>query len=159
MVAWMVDEIRLFRGFSEEEFVHMAEWIVSTEMWPNRRREILLELEEHRSNGNQIVLVSSGYQPIVQAFAECLNATAIGSTLDYRNGKLWDVSLPINAYEHKAKSIREKYPKFMIKAAYGDSGSDISMMELSQMPVAINPDKELRRIAKTRGWRIVPCPP
>lgn len=39
--------------------------------------------------------------------------------------------------------------------AYSDSSSDIPMLEVVGHPVAVNPDRELRRVADDRGWEIV----
>ncbi len=39
--------------------------------------------------------------------------------------------------------------------AYGDSRSDIEMLDFVGNPVAVNPRRALRRVAKERGWRIV----
>jgi phosphoserine phosphatase len=136
-------------------FVNMAEWIIKTEMWPKRRPEILGELDEYRLGGNQIVVISSAYQPIVQAFANRLNALAIGTPVFYENSILCGINEPINAYEHKAESIQKKFPGADILAAYGDTASDIPMMLMSQSPVAVYPDDELRRLADLKGWRII----
>jgi len=38
--------------------------------------------------------------------------------------------------------------------AYSDSATDRPMLEAAGRPVAVNPDKELRRIALERDWRI-----
>ncbi len=40
-------------------------------------------------------------------------------------------------------------------AAYSDSISDLPMMERVGAAVAVNPDGELRELARERGWRIV----
>ena len=39
--------------------------------------------------------------------------------------------------------------------AYSDSVSDLPMLELVGNPVAVNPDAELARIARERGWRVM----
>ena len=39
--------------------------------------------------------------------------------------------------------------------AYSDSVTDVHMLEVVGHPFAVNPDKELRRLAGERGWRIV----
>jgi len=39
--------------------------------------------------------------------------------------------------------------------AYSDSESDLPMLEAVGHPVAVNPDSELERIARERGWRIM----
>ncbi|HET9671266.1 MAG TPA: haloacid dehalogenase-like hydrolase, partial [Actinomycetota bacterium] len=38
--------------------------------------------------------------------------------------------------------------------AYTDSITDLPMLEAVGHPVAVNPDKELRRTAEERGWQI-----
>ena len=48
------------------------------------------------------------------------------------------------------------FPDARIVAAYGDTLSDLPMMEMSEQPVAVYPDAKLRRVAEERGWRIVP---
>jgi HAD superfamily hydrolase (TIGR01490 family) len=39
--------------------------------------------------------------------------------------------------------------------AYSDSASDLPMLELVGNPVAVNPDGELGRLARLRGWRVM----
>jgi hypothetical protein len=38
--------------------------------------------------------------------------------------------------------------------AYSDSATDIPMLEVVGHPVAVNPDRELARVAKDRGWDV-----
>jgi len=153
--AWMADEVCLLRGFSLDEFNQMAEWIVAHEMWPKRRPDLIAALEDQRQNGTRIAVVSSAYQPIVAAFARRLEAVPIGSSLIFEAGKLAGVGLPVNAYERKAAAIRAHFGEGPYLAAYGDTASDISMLGMSQEPVAVCPDDELRKVAVTRGWKII----
>ena len=39
--------------------------------------------------------------------------------------------------------------------AYSDSYSDVPFLEAVGHPVAVNPDRRLRRIARLRGWPTV----
>ncbi len=39
--------------------------------------------------------------------------------------------------------------------AYSDSESDLPMLEVVGHPVAVNPDGELARVARERGWQIL----
>ncbi len=155
MDGWMKDEVRLFRGFTPEEFNQMAEWVVQNEMWPKRCITVLSEFEEFRRDGIGIVLSSSAYQPIVDAFSQRMDVVGIGSELVFIGNKLKGINLPINAYENKARYLQKKFPDAEILKAFGDTGSDIPMMKLSQKPVAVNPDEELRDYAETRGWQII----
>ena len=125
-------------------------------MWPKCRQDVLLEIEKKRLTGVQVVVVSGAYQPIVEAFARKMDARAIGTQLVYEDGKLNSIELPVNSYQHKAEKVRTRYPDARIVAAYGDTLSDLPMLEMSDMQVVVYPDAKLLRVAKERGWRIIP---
>jgi phosphoserine phosphatase len=59
----------------------------------------------------------------------------------------------------KAQNVPAHVGEATIISAYGDivadTASDVSMMELSELPVAVYPNDELLRIAQKRGWRIM----
>lgn len=156
MTAWLKAEIRLMRGLPASAVNAMAEWVVFNEMWPKCRQDMLLELEKKRLSGAQIVVVSGAYQPIVEAFARKIEAQAIGTQLVYENSRLSGIELPVNSYQHKAEKVRAVFPDSRIVAAYGDTLSDLPMLEMSKQPVAVYPDKKLLRVAVERGWRIIP---
>lgn len=155
MFDWMEDEVRLFRGFSSTAFNRMAEWVVDEVMWPKRREGIIAELEARRQDGAELVVVSSAYQPIVDAFARRLDAIPIGSPLAFESDRLVGLQLPVNAYEYKAESIRTRLGDNPILAAYGDTISDLPMLEMSQEPVAVYPDDAMTQVAMDRGWRVI----
>ena len=152
---WMNREIKLLEGFSQDEFNNIANWIVDNEMWSQRREYLVKEIEEYKVSGIKIVLVSSAYQPLVDQFANRLGADSIGSSLIYRENKLSGVVTPINSYQQKADNILTRYQNEKIVAAYGDTISDLPMMELSENPIAVTPSPELRKIAEHRSWRII----
>jgi len=158
MTDWMRREINLLKGFSPDEFRKIAEWIVENEMWSQRRDYMVKELEKFNGSGIKIVLVSSAYQPLVELFADHIDADAIGSSLIYQENKLTGVVRPMNAYQQKANNILARYKNEEIAAAYGDTMSDLPMMEISEEPVAVTPSPELRKIAEHRGWRIIDGP-
>ena len=101
-------------------------------------------------------MVSGAYQPIVEAFARKIDAKAIGTGLRYEDGRLNGIDPPVNSYQHKAEKVRALYPDFHIVAAYGDMLSDLAMLEMSDVPVAVYPEAKLRRVAEKRGWRVMP---
>jgi HAD superfamily phosphoserine phosphatase-like hydrolase len=156
MDAWMKGEIKLLCGERPQAINIMAEWVVVNHMWPKRRERVLAKLENHRRKGAQIAIVSGAYQPIVEAFARQIgNVRAVGSRLIYENGKLSGVALPINSYQQKAENIRSFCGGESILAAYGDTISDLPMLEMSENPMATYPDDDLRRVAESKGWHIV----
>ena len=137
MDAWMQGEITLLCGERPQVVNMMAEWVVVNHMWPQRRVDVLAKLEKHRRKGAQIAIVSGAYQPIVEAFARRVgDVRAIGSRLIYENSKLSGVALPINSYQQKAENICSFCGDAPIIAAYGDTISDLPMLEMSDNPTA-----------------------
>src|SRR5690606_2743793 len=61
--------------------------------------------------------------------------------------------------EHKAEAMRREAAArgldLAASYAYSDSVTDLPMLEAVGHPVAVNPDRELRRAAQERGWPIV----
>ena len=59
---------------------------------------------------------------------------------------------------HKAEAMRSLAERGGIDLersyAYSDSITDLPMLEAVGNPVAVNPDKDLRREAEERGWQI-----
>ena len=60
--------------------------------------------------------------------------------------------------EGKAEAIRELAGRVGIDLersyAYSDSITDLPMLEAVGHPVAVNADKELRKVAEDRGWEV-----
>jgi phosphoserine phosphatase len=155
MFRWLLEEIKLFEGTTSEEFDQIAEWVVENEMWPKRREDILLELYQYQQSGAKILVVSGDYQPIVDSFARRMGAVPIGSKLAFDGNHLVGLRLPLNGYEQKVESIQAQVGDSDILTAYGDSLSDVPMLEMSQKPVVVNPDSKLKKLALMNGWRII----
>jgi phosphoserine phosphatase len=66
---------------------------------------------------------------------------------------------PFTYREGKAAAMRELAAAADIDLAasyaYSDSGSDLPMLRVVGHPVAVNPDAELRRVAREEGWEIM----
>ena len=65
------------------------------------------------------------------------------------------VALPVNTGSEKVRRLLRLLAGRSLWAAYGDTLADVPMLELSPQPVAVCPDRHLRRVALRRGWRII----
>ena len=152
---WIEELIGLFTGFSLEEFQVAAEWVVEHHLWPNRKTQVIAELERHRLEGARVILVSGTYQPVLEAFAARLNAEAIGSPLEIVDGKLTGrLSGPVNVGPQKVSSLNA-LGITALEAAYGDTLPDQFMLEMARNPVVISTDSKLEKLALERGWRVL----
>jgi HAD superfamily hydrolase (TIGR01490 family) len=117
-------------------------------------------IEQHHAEGRDVVIVSASGAEVVEPIGELLGAEHVVATqMDVEDGR-YTGTIAFYAYaENKAAAIRELAEKrgydLTRSYAYSDSMTDLPMLEEVGYPFAVNPDKELRRIAKERGWPVL----
>jgi phosphoserine phosphatase len=152
---WIRDLARLFRGCSEADVAGIAAWVVEDVLWPRRYEKVLAELVAHRAAGTRVLLVSGTYQPVLEAFAARIGAEAFGSRLEMRDGIATGALGTVNTGARKVATLRDVLNGAPLVTAYGDSWADAPMLEASDMPVAVGPDRRLEALALERGWRVI----
>jgi HAD superfamily hydrolase (TIGR01490 family) len=117
-------------------------------------------IEEHRAAGRRVVLVSSSGEEVVRPIGAMVGADDVVATrMVVADGK-YTGDIGFYAYgPHKASAIRELAAAqgwgLADCYAYSDSATDLPMLEAVGHPVAVNPDKALRRTAAERGWPVL----
>jgi HAD superfamily hydrolase (TIGR01490 family) len=117
-------------------------------------------MEEHHAVGRDVVVVSASGTEVVEPIGEMLGADdVIASRLEIVDGKYTgDIEYYAYATE-KARAIEELAAErgYDLEQcfAYSDSITDAPMLELVGHPHAVNPDKDLRRLAAAKGWPIL----
>lgn len=117
-------------------------------------------IEEHHLAGRDVIIVSTSGSEVVEPIGEMLGADRVVATrLAIEDGR-YTGEIDYYAYaENKAAAIRELAESEGYDLdrcyAYSDSVTDVFMLEAVGHPHAVNPDKELRRIAAGRGWPIL----
>ncbi len=153
--GWMARLAGLLRGMRPAELERLAGWVVEHELWPKRREGVLDELEGHRVAGRRLVLVAGAYQPVLEAFARKIGAEAVGTPLEYSDGRATGRLIgAVNTGKAKAERLAGRVGAARVVAAYGDTLADLHMLKMSEGPVAVDPDPDLRAEALKRGWRI-----
>jgi phosphoserine phosphatase len=121
--------------------------------------EALELLHDHREAGRLVCIVSSSPIEIVEPLAEWLTVDkCIATTSKVVDGK-YTGELEFYAYgEQKVQAIKQLAADSGVDLersfAYSDSMTDLPMLEAVGNPIAVNPDRELRRIAVERGWPV-----
>jgi phosphoserine phosphatase len=155
---WLRDFTTLLRGLTQDEVRRMSEWVVEHELWPKRRQSLLAELERYQRAGYRLVLASGTYQPVLDAFSRRLDAVALGTPLEMRDGQTTGRLLgAVNTGQVKASRLREFVSEIggRIEAAFGDTAADVPMLALGVRAVAVHPDPALAREARQRGWQVL----
>ncbi len=154
--AWISAMLLQFKGATPADVARMAEWVVEHEMWPRRREDALAEIARHRAAGQRVIVASGTYQPLVEAFARRIGAEALGTPLEFADGRTTGYTDgPIRVRQEKVDQVLAALDGEEIVAAYGDTASDVPLLELAREPVAVYPSPALRQIATARGWRIL----
>lgn len=154
---WMRDLAGLFAGMTREEVGRMAEWVAEEELWARRREDVLAELHAGLDAGVRVVLASGTYAPVLEAFARRVGEGigTLGTPLACPDGVCpRRPAGAVNVGREKARRVLELLGRGPDRA-YGDTASDLPLLELAREPVAVYPDRVLRAEAGRRGWRVL----
>jgi HAD superfamily hydrolase (TIGR01490 family) len=154
------DGMKILKGFSVDDMRSLVGDAMEVVLRPLVYDDSLRLVQRHREQGEKVYIVSATLQEIVQHIADDLGFDgAIGSTCEIVDGVYTGKSLRATHGVGKADAVRELATAqgFDLAActAYSDSYSDEPFLAAVGHPVAANPDRKLRRIARERGWPVV----
>lgn len=129
---------------------------IADKIWPGTRALA----QRHLDAGQQVWLVTATPVELAQTIADHLGLTgALGTVAESVDGKFTGRLVgdilhgPGKAHAVRALAIREGL-NLKRCTAYSDSHNDVPMLSLVGRAVAINPDADLREVAKVRGWEM-----
>jgi HAD superfamily hydrolase (TIGR01490 family) len=153
--------LELTKGWNADRVQRLVRETLQEIIDPLIYEEALELFEDHRRAGRDLYLVSSSGVEVVKPLAEYLGVPhVIATRAGIDDDGNYDGTLDFYCYaEHKATAIRAEAEARGIDLsrsyAYSDSVTDVPMLEAVGHPVAVNPDRELRRLALEREWEIV----
>jgi HAD superfamily hydrolase (TIGR01490 family) len=153
--------LELTKGWDKARVSELVRETLTELIDPIIFEEALELIEAHRLAGRRVFIVSSSAEEIVKPLAEYLgvpNVIATRAKVD-ENG-LYTGELDFYAYAGgKREAILAEAERTGIDLsrsyAYSDSVTDLPMLESVGHPHAVNPDKELRKVAEEREWPIL----
>ncbi|MDP9331501.1 MAG: HAD-IB family hydrolase [Actinomycetota bacterium] len=152
--------LALTKGWDRHQVEQLVHEALLDVIDPYVYQEALDLIELHRSEGRQIYIVSSSPEEIVKPLAAHFGVSdVIATRAEIGSDGRYTGGLEFYAYgDQKAEAIRGMAERVGIDLersyAYSDSITDLPMLLTVGNPVAVNPDKELRREAEERGWQI-----
>lgn len=172
LLRWISDFIRMgdfraakankvyLRGLREAYLRDVAR-VCFTERLVSRISPKVFELmASHRAAGRTIVILSGSLEILVHCFHDYLQTDLmVGNKLEVVDGCVTGQLGGVNPYgENKANFVRQlaEAHGFALgeSYAYGNHHSDAHKLRLFGHPVAVNPDRRLRRIATESGWQV-----
>jgi HAD superfamily hydrolase (TIGR01490 family) len=154
------DGLRVLAGYTPAELRELVAEALEPVLRPLVYAEPLRLVEEHHARGEPVYIVSATLQEIVDAIAEDLGFDgALGTICEVRDGHYTGCALRALHAGAKAEVLREVAAQegFDLAecTAYSDSHTDLPFLEAVGHPVAVNPDRALRRIAAERSWPVL----
>ncbi|HTZ50797.1 MAG TPA: HAD family hydrolase [Spirochaetia bacterium] len=174
VVAWysLMYRLGLFRpGEYEEGFPHLRGISLETleriarESFDGALRQDLFPdavelLQRRRSEGRRVILATSSLDFIVKPLADFLRVDGMLATeLEFESGtctgRLKGVPMLGSGKKERVLSfLAAEGVRAEDCAFYSDSIYDLPLLECVGLPVAVNPDIRLRRVARRRGWQV-----
>ena len=154
------DGLRVLEGYTPDEMRELVAEAMEPVLRPLVYAEPLRLVEQHHARGERVYIVSATLQEIVEAIAEDLGFDgALGTICEVKDGHYTGRPLRSLHAGAKAEVVREVAEQDDLDlaecTAYSDSHTDLPFLEVVGHPVAVNPDRALRRIAGERSWPVL----
>ena len=152
--------LNALKDMSQEEIENYFK-DMSKEMHNELNSAVVDRLKKHLVEGDHVLLVSGAFTPMLNEVTRDLAIhEVIGTQIPMKNGSLdTDNAIYHIQGERKNEMIDQALQGFDIdwknSSAYGDSISDITVLELVGNPVAVRPESRLQAIAEERKWEIL----
>lgn len=151
---------RNYEGLDVSEIKSSASTIFDNYLKVRIFPEAISQIEEHKENGDQVVLLTGSLDFIVRPIAEYLGVDSVlAPSLNELGGRFVGElkSKPLIG-EEKAIVMKRYAEKSGVSLdvcyAYSDSQSDLPMLNCVGNPIAVNPSKALRQQALKTGWEM-----
>lgn len=146
---WDVEQVRSIVDETLHDIVDPLVYKEATEL-----------IAEHRSRGDDVVVVSASGEEMVTPIAHMIGAThSVGTRMVVRDGR-YTGEIELYCYgEQKAIAATEFAAEHGYDLAdcfaYSDSVTDLPLLEAVGHPTVVNPDRALRKTALQRGWPVL----
>jgi HAD superfamily hydrolase (TIGR01490 family) len=152
--------LAMIRGWNQHHVSEIVRETLGEVVVPIIFAEALDLITAHQAAGRYVVIVSSAPEEVVRPMGEYLGVDDVIATRAEVD-ELGDYTGELAFYGYgpnKAEAMRDLAAREGISLphsyAYSDSATDVPMLRAVGNPVAVNPDKELARVAKTEGWEV-----
>lgn len=148
VAGWSVDEVRRIT----DETLHS---VVTPAIYTEARELIAF----HKAAGHEIVIISASAIQLVEPIAKELGIEHVVATeMEVKDGRFTGNITRYLKGEAKADSIVELSKRYNLDLensyAYSDSATDIPMLAQVGNPVAVNPDRAMKKHALEHGWEV-----
>lgn len=151
---------KICRGWSKEYTKKILDDFLNLYIKPNFYKEALEIIEFHKNNNAVLILISSSLFPLIELIGEYLKFDFIFATELKINNNLYTGEIEGNVVYGDFKKykinnfIKDNNLSLENSYCYADHYSDVSLLNLVDNPIVINPDKKILKISLLKKWKI-----
>jgi fatty acyl-CoA reductase len=153
------DFYQLYKGLPAGELRDQARASLSDFILPRLRNDAVRRIRAHQERGDRVVLVTGALDFLVEPLRHLADELIAARLIERRGAFTGELAEPPLTADGRASTAArlaaERGFELSDCHAYGDSISDLPMLELVGHPVAINPDFRLAREAHRRRWPVL----
>lgn len=149
----------LVKGWSVDEVRQIAAETLHTVVTPAIYAEARELIKFHQAAGHEVVIISASASILVELIAQELGVDKVVATVleahdGHFTGEILHYCKGPAKGEAMSRIAREEGIDLSASYAYSDSATDIPMLEMVGNPVAVNPDRPMKKKALEAGWDI-----
>lgn len=152
--------LNLTKGWDQAEISAIVRDTLEAVIEPIVFDEALERIRDHQAQGHKVFIVSASPEEVVAPIARLLGvdeAIATRAELDEMGRYSGRTERYVYGPEKEVAIIEVAVRDGLDLGrswAYSDSATDVPMLSAVGHPVAVNPDRELAKVAKERGWQV-----
>ena len=147
---------RQYRGLPADELREQARAALTDFILPRMHQAAVRRIRAHRQRGDRVILVTGALDFLVEPLRHLCDELIAARLLQRRGAFTGELAEPPLSADGRAslaaRLAAEQGVDLSDCHAYGDSISDLPLLEIVGHPAAVNPDFRLAREARRRGW-------
>jgi HAD superfamily hydrolase (TIGR01490 family) len=148
------------KGFPAEYMENIAKDFFNSHIANRVSKKGIIELNEHKDNGDKVVLLSGMPEFLLKNFAESLNVGEYyGSVMEIKDNRFTGKTVGVFPIARgKVVAVEKIMNKYRLDwrhvTVYADHYHDRFLLRKAGKPVAVNPNERLKEIAVSNSWDI-----
>lgn len=153
-----------FKPLAENKMADLLNWredFIKTSIKPLISKKSKELIHKHQENGDTLVVITATNSFITRPIVDLFGIKHLIATEPKKNehGFIAEIEGTPCFQEGKVTRLNEWLTQHQTTLEnsyfYSDSQNDLPLLQLVDHPVAVNPDKQLEKIANTNGWPII----
>ena len=148
-------------GLQVGEIEGLATQFVRRRVSSHVRPSVLRRLQAHLAAGEPVSLLSGAPDFLVRPLAACVGVGSVAATVCAQKAGVFSANAPVfhPFYEDKLIAASQRCAELGFAldecTVYADDVYDLPLLREVGKPIAVHPDRPLRRAAEAAGWEII----